>query len=67
MRVARGVAILVAVGEVRFVFSGCVRDGPDGGCRPQRAAMGGMSDIREKTDKLSSCSAFHSTPPALHQ
>jgi hypothetical protein len=63
MRVACGVGVVIAVGEVRVVFGGCLRDGAVGGGRPQRAAVGGMSNIREKTDKLSCCSAFHSTPP----
>jgi len=63
MRVARGLGVVVAIGDIRFVFSGGERDGPVGSCRPQRTAMAGMSKIREKTDKLSCCSAFHYTPP----
>lgn len=46
MRITRGLGIVVAVCNVRVVFGGRERDGPVGGCRPQRAAMGGMSNIR---------------------
>ncbi|WP_156126685.1 hypothetical protein [Burkholderia sp. 9120] len=58
-----GIVGVVAIRAVRVVFRGGKGNGPVGSCRPQRGAMGGMSDIREKMDKLSCCSAFHYTPP----
>lgn len=50
MSLACGVGAFVAIGGIRVVLGGCEGYGPVGGCRSQRAAMGGMSDIREKTD-----------------
>ena len=50
MGIARRFGALVAVGVFGVLFSGGERYGAVSGCRPQRAAMGGMSDIREKTD-----------------
>ncbi|HYS64366.1 MAG TPA: hypothetical protein VEN30_11215 [Paraburkholderia sp.] len=66
MDVARGFGAFVAfrgVGGIRFTFGGCKGHRPIGGCRAQRTAMRGMPDIREKTNQLSCCSAFHYTPP----
>jgi hypothetical protein len=53
MGVARGFGVvvgIVGVVAIRVVFRRGKGHGPVGGCRPQRAAMGGMSDIREKMD-----------------